>query len=159
MMVIKDDNKTYDSFVHWWPNLKMKKMIRNKIKNAKFSEFCNQLGIDYKFYAPRTSQQNVVMEMKNRILVDITRTILIDVGIDKNFWTKAINTTCYVINRCLIRSILEKTPYEFMTKRKPKMSYIKSFSCICFILNNRKKDLEKFDLKKWWVNLCRLILK
>lgn len=86
------------------------------------------------------------MERKNRILVDISCTMLIDTGIAKNFWAGVVNTAFYVINRCLIRFILEKTPYDLLTKRKSKMSYLKYFGCKCFILKNRNNDQGKFGL-------------
>lgn len=33
-------------------------------------------------------------------------------SLEKYFWAKAVSTTCYVVNRASIRSILNKTPYE-----------------------------------------------
>ncbi|XP_075104577.1 uncharacterized protein LOC142178612 [Nicotiana tabacum] len=64
--------------------------------NAKFDEFCSENGITHNFSAPRTPQQNGVVERKNRTLEDMARTMLIDSGIAKNFWAEAINTTCYL---------------------------------------------------------------
>ncbi|XP_070050844.1 uncharacterized protein [Nicotiana tomentosiformis] len=53
--------------------------------NAKFDEFCVENGITHNFSAPRTLQQNGVMERKNRTLEDMARTTLIDSGIAKGF--------------------------------------------------------------------------
>lgn len=50
-------------------------------------------------------------------------------------------------SRCLVKSILNKTPYELMNKRKSKMSYFNPFSCKCYVLNNGKNDLGKLDLR------------
>lgn len=116
-----------------------------KFENVRFNQFCNELGINHNFLSPRTPQQNGAMERKNRTLVDIGRTMLIDAGIAHNFWAEAINTTCYVTNKCLVRSILNKKTYELLTKKKPNMNYFKPFSCKCFVLNNGKEDLEKFN--------------
>ena len=88
-----------------------------------------------------------MVERKNRTLVEIARTMLIDSDLPKNFWAEAVSTACYVTNRCLIRSILNKTPYELLNNRKPKLSYLRAFGCKCFILNNGKDDLGKFDPK------------
>jgi len=52
-----------------------------------------------------------------------------------------------VINRVLIRPILKKTPYELFNGRKPNISHLKVFGCRCFILNNGKENLGKFDEK------------
>jgi len=47
----------------------------------------------------------------------------------------------------LIRLILKKTPYELFKGRKPNVSHLKVFACKCFILNNDKDNLGKFDSK------------
>jgi len=58
-----------------------------------------------------------------------------------------VTTACYVLNRVLIRSILKKTPYEIFKGRNPVLSHLKVFGCKCFILNNGKESLGKFDAK------------
>lgn len=65
----------------------------------------------------------------------------------KYFWADAINTACYVLNRILIHPILNKTPYELLKGRKPNISHFHVFGCKCFILNNGKENLGKFDSK------------
>ena len=52
-----------------------------------------------------------------------------------------------VINRVTIRSLLSKTPYELYIGRKPNVSYLRSFGCKCFILNNEKHPIGKIDAK------------
>ena len=47
----------------------------------------------------------------------------------------------------MIRSILKKTPYELFRERKPNLSYFHPFGCKCFVLNNEKENLGKFDVK------------
>ena len=69
-----------------------------------------------------------------------------ETNVAKIFWAEAINTTCYIQNRILIRPILEKTPYELWKNRKPNISYFHPFGCTCFILNT-KNYLNKFDSK------------
>nr|GEU49641.1 retrovirus-related Pol polyprotein from transposon TNT 1-94 [Tanacetum cinerariifolium] len=58
------------------------------------------------------------------------------------------NTSTYILNRILIRSILGKTPYEIMRGRKPTLDYFKVFGSNCFILNT-KDYLTKFDPKSY----------
>lgn len=62
------------------------------------------------------------------------------------FWADAINTPCYVLNRVVIRKILEKPLYELLKGRKPNISFF-IFRCKCLILNNKKDHLGKFDDK------------
>ena len=47
----------------------------------------------------------------------------------------------------LIRPILKKTPYELFKGRRSVLSHLKVFGCKCFILNNGKESLGKFDAK------------
>jgi len=65
----------------------------------------------------------------------------------KYFFADAIYIASYVLNRTLIRPILKKTPYELYKGRKPSISHLRVFSCKCFILNNGKNNLGKFDPK------------
>ena len=73
--------------------------------------------------------------------------MLIENGLAKHYWAKAVNTTNYVLNRCLIWPILKKYPYELLNRRTPKIAYLRSFGCKCFIHNNGKGNLGKFDAK------------
>ncbi|WP_375651350.1 hypothetical protein, partial [Bartonella sp. OT172YNZD] len=52
-----------------------------------------------------------------------------------------------VLNRVVIRPILKKTPYEIWNGRKPNVKYFRAFGCTCFVLNNGKNNLGKFDAK------------
>nr|XP_016507269.1 PREDICTED: uncharacterized protein LOC107824963 [Nicotiana tabacum] len=49
--------------------------------------------------------------------------------------------------RCMIRSLLNKTPYELLNGRKSKLAHLRTFGCKCFVINNGKEALEKFDTK------------
>lgn len=112
-----------------------------------FYEFCANHGISHNFSAPRTPQQNGVVERKNRTLEDMARTMICENNLPKYFWAEAVNTANYILNRCLIRPILKKTPYELFKGRKPSVSYFKPFGCKCFIHNNGKNNLGKFDAR------------
>ena len=62
------------------------------------------------------------------------------------FWVEIVNTSCYSVNRVLIRPYLDKTPYELLKSKKPNISYFKVFGSKCFILNT-KDNIEIFDAK------------
>ena len=76
----------------------------------------------------------------------MARTILHENNLPNYFWVKAVNTSCYILNRVLIRSSLDKTPYKLWKNKKPNISYFKVFGSKCFILNT-KDNLGKFDAK------------
>jgi len=76
-----------------------------KFQNERFDKFCDKHGIKHNFSAPRTPQQNVVVERKNRSLEELARTLLNATDLPKYFWADAVSTTWYVLNRVLIQPI------------------------------------------------------
>jgi len=119
-----------------------------EFENKRFECFCNKNDIKHNFSAPRTPQQNGVVERKNRSLEELARTLLNDSKLPKYFWADAVNTTCYVLNHALVRPILKKTPYELYKGRKPNISHLRVFGSKCFVLNNGKDNIGKFDAKE-----------
>jgi hypothetical protein len=86
------------------------------------------------------------VERKNRTLLDMARTMLDEYKTPDRFWTEAINTACYSINRLYLHRILKKTSYELLTGKKPNVSYFRVFGSICFILMKRGRK-SKFAPK------------
>ena len=54
---------------------------------------------------------------------------------------------CHILNRAILRPILNGTPYELLKGKKPNVSYFKLFGVKCFVHNNYKENLDKFDVK------------
>jgi len=54
-----------------------------EFQNEKFSKFCEKMGILHNFSAPRTPQQNGVVERKNRSLEELTKTTLSESSLPK----------------------------------------------------------------------------
>ena len=73
--------------------------------------------------------------------------MLSESSLPKYFWVDLVSTSCYVMNKVLIRPILKKTPYELFNRRKPNINHLRVFDCSCFVLNNGKENLGKFNEK------------
>ena len=58
-----------------------------------------------------------------------------------------MSTACYISNRAYVRKGLDKTPYELYKGRKPNISHLRIFGSKCFIHNNGKVNIGKFDPK------------
>ena len=71
--------------------------------------------------------------------------MLITSGLPRNFYAEALNKSCYIINRCMIGPILNKTPYELFKGQKLNIMYLGVFGCKCYVHNNGKDALGKFD--------------
>ncbi|GJR53473.1 putative ribonuclease H-like domain-containing protein [Tanacetum coccineum] len=119
---------------------------RTEFKNKVMNQFCEMKGIKRESSVAKTTQQNGVVERKNRTLIEAARTMLADLNLPTTFWTIAVNTACYVENRVLVIKPHNKTPYELFLGRKPALSFMRPFGCHVTILNTID-HLGKFDGK------------
>ena len=69
-------------------------------------------GIDIEFIEPHTQAQNGVAERLNRFLLEVTRAILIDAKVPKQYWHWAIKMANYLRNRTIKVKGTNKTPFE-----------------------------------------------
>ncbi|XP_019173231.1 PREDICTED: uncharacterized protein LOC109168701 [Ipomoea nil] len=56
-------------------------------------------GITHEYSAPKTPQQNGVVERKNRTIQEMGRVLLNAKGLPQKFWAEAVNTAYHIINR------------------------------------------------------------
>nr|AAX96493.1 retrotransposon protein, putative, unclassified [Oryza sativa Japonica Group]ABA91692.1 retrotransposon protein, putative, unclassified, expressed [Oryza sativa Japonica Group] len=102
-------------------------------------------GLEHEFSSPRVPQQNGVVERKNRVLVEMARTMLDEYKTPKKFWAEAINVACYISNRVFLRSKLGKNSYELRFGHQPKVSHLRVFGCKYFFL--KSGNLDKFEAR------------
>ncbi|GJX79461.1 retrovirus-related pol polyprotein from transposon TNT 1-94 [Tanacetum coccineum] len=103
-------------------------------------------SIVHKTSIARTPQQNGVVECRNRILVEATRTILIFSKALEFLWAEAIATACFTQNRSILHTRHNKTPYELIRGRKPNVQYFHVFISLCYLTNDCD-DLGKMKPK------------
>ncbi|GKC11320.1 retrovirus-related pol polyprotein from transposon TNT 1-94 [Tanacetum coccineum] len=110
--------------------------------NQTLWNYTKNVGITHTTSTARTSQQNGVVERRNRTLVEAIRTMLIFSKSPVFLWAKVVATTCYTQNRSLIHPRYNKTPYELLRDRKPELKYLYIFGALCYPTNNFE-DLGK----------------
>ena len=99
--IIINHIKVVDNGTKW----RVKKIMSDngtEFKNSLMKNLCNEKGITHTFSAPRTPQQNGVVERKNRTLIEATRTMLEESKVPTYFWAEAINTACYTQNISIV---------------------------------------------------------
>ena len=81
-----------------------------------------------------TSQQNGVAERKHRHILDVVRTLMINMSVLKYLWSDAVFSSCYLINR-MSSSILNKSSlFSCLHANKTPFSVIpRVFGCTCFV--------------------------
>ncbi|XP_070047029.1 uncharacterized protein [Nicotiana tomentosiformis] len=98
MRTLSRDDEAFDMFTSFVR--KTQKQLGNQLtsirskhgtefENAKFAEICDENGIDHNFSAPKTPQQNGVVERKNKTLENMARTMLLSNKFPHNFWAEA----------------------------------------------------------------------
>nr|GEW45639.1 hypothetical protein [Tanacetum cinerariifolium] len=118
-----------------------------EFKNAYIIELYGSKGIKMEYSNARTPQQNRVTERKNKTLIEAARTMLADSKLPTMFWTEAVRTGCYVLNRVLVTSPHNKIPYALLTMNIPSVSHFKPFGCHMTILNTSDHLEETMNLR------------
>ncbi|KAD5318063.1 hypothetical protein E3N88_18009 [Mikania micrantha] len=152
VMFLKYKSETYENFVLLVNRLETLYKLRvrcvrsdngTEFKNQNLEEFCDSKGIQQQFSAPYEPQMNGVAERKNRTLIESARTMLADSKLHITFWSEAVATVCFTLNRVLIVKRHNKTCYELLQNRKPNLEHLEPFGAPCTML---KKD-AKFNSK------------
>lgn len=109
MYVLMNKGDAFVTFKYW------KAMIENqtgkKIKrlrsdngleylNADFLNLCQESGIVKHHTVPHNPQQHALAERYSRTILERVRCMLIQSGLPKTYWGEAVQTACYLINRC-----------------------------------------------------------
>nr|GFA22018.1 retrovirus-related Pol polyprotein from transposon TNT 1-94 [Tanacetum cinerariifolium] len=126
------------------------------VQTDKGTKFLNQTlhayfaaeGILHQTSVARTPEQNGVVEIRNRTLVEAARTMLSAAKVPLFFWAEAIATACFTQNRSLVIPRHEKTPYHIINDQKPSVKFFHVFGSICYIVRdgeNLDKIKEKGD--------------
>ena len=55
--------------------------------------------------------------------------MLSGVGLEQKFWAEVVITACYLINRSPTSALVEKTPMEVWSNKKPSLRHLRVFGC------------------------------
>ena len=90
---------------------------------------------------PGTPERNGVSERYNRTLFDMVRSMMSLTDLPILFWVYALEIVAFTLNRAPSKSI-EMTPYELWFSNKPKMSFLKVWSCDAYVKKFQPNKLE-----------------
>ena len=91
-----------------------------------------QCGIVSQLTPPGTPQRYGVSERRNRTLLDMVRSMMYLTDLPLSFWGYALETIAFTFNRAPSKSV-ETTPYELWFSSKPKLSFLKVWSCDAYM--------------------------
>ena len=91
-----------------------------------------QCGIVSQLTPPGTPQCYGVSERRNRALLDMVRSMMSLTDLPLSFWGYALDTVAFTLNRAPSKFV-EMTPYELWFSSKPKLSFLKVWSCDAYM--------------------------
>ena len=105
---------------------------REEYLSYEFGLHFKQCGIVSQFTPHGTPQRNGVSERRNRTLLDMVRSMMSLIGLPLSFWGYALEIAAFTLNRAPSKSV-ETTPYELWFSSKPKLSFLKVWSCDAYM--------------------------
>nr|KYP72430.1 Retrovirus-related Pol polyprotein from transposon TNT 1-94 [Cajanus cajan] len=124
--------------------------------SEKFNQFCEDSGIEHQLIAPYTPQQNGVCERRNRYILEMTRCMLYEKNLPKEYWEEAASTTVFLHNRLPTKALNNKTPFDVWYGYKPSLKFLKIFGCLCFthVPQSKRDKLDKRALPGIFIGYC-----
>ena len=80
--------------------------------NSDMHQLLTSKGLLHQTTSPDTPQQNGIAKRKNRLLLEITRVIMLESHVPTYLWPEAVATANYLTNRLPTQSLNHKTPFE-----------------------------------------------
>ncbi|MCO5604434.1 hypothetical protein L7F22_058600 [Adiantum nelumboides] len=139
---LKGKDEAFAKFKEW--HVLVEKETGNKLKkprsdrggeftSSEFADYCKQHGIKRHLTTPHTPQQNGVAERKNRVIVEMARSMIKAKGLPNNFWAEAVNTAVYILNRSYTKAVKDMTPLQAFSGKKPSVSHFRIFGSDCYV--------------------------
>ena len=66
-------------------------------------------------------------------MAEVARALMAEKNMPKHFWSEAVHTIVYIMNRTPIAAVHGMTPEERFTGKKPDVSHLKVFGCIAYV--------------------------
>jgi transposase InsO family protein len=83
--------------------------------SSNLEDYFRERGIIHQTTCVDTPQQNGVAEQKNRHLLEVTRSLMLDMHVPKSYWGDTLHAATYLINRMHSRVLDFKTPLEVLS--------------------------------------------
>ncbi|CAN1176981.1 Retrovirus-related Pol polyprotein from transposon TNT 1-94 [Linum perenne] len=95
--------------------------------------------IHYQMSCPGVSEQNGLVERKNRHVLELARAMLLQSHVPPTFWPEVVKTAVYLINRQVTPILQNQSPYFSLYGRIPSYTMLRVFGCVCFVLLPRSE--------------------
>ena len=100
-----------------------------------------------------TPHQNGVPERRNRILMEMVRSMLNYSNVPLSLWMHALRTAVYLLNRVCSTEVYN-TPYELWIGRKPSLRHLYVWGCpaeVRLLYNPHEKNLDAGTISGYFI--------
>ncbi|WVZ70719.1 LOW QUALITY PROTEIN: hypothetical protein U9M48_019362 [Paspalum notatum var. saurae] len=112
--------------------------------SVEFGRSCADKGVERHLTAPYSPQQNGVVERRNQTVVGMVRSMLKAKKMTAEFWSEAVSTAVFILNRAPTKSLKGVTPFEVWHERKSDIAFMRTFGCVGHV-KNVKPHLSKLE--------------
>ncbi|RVW83861.1 Retrovirus-related Pol polyprotein from transposon TNT 1-94 [Vitis vinifera] len=122
-----------------------------------FAKFLQEHGIVAQYTMPGSPDQNGVAERRNRILMDMVRSMHSKSKLPESLWTEALKTTVYILNRVPTK-VVPKTPFELWKGWKPSLRHIRVWGCPyeVRVYNSQEKKLNPRTISAYFIGYAEM---
>jgi hypothetical protein len=107
--------------------------------SKEFVRFFRYARIKRELTTPYNPQQNGVVEIKNRTIMEAVKTMIHDQDLPMHLWEKVARKTVYVQNKLSHSALGFKTTEEIFFGKNPEVSHLKLFGCPVFVHISKEK--------------------
>lgn len=142
MYLLKNKSNAFNSFKEWkilveaQTEKKVKKLITDNgldLCSDEFNHFCKSNAIARHLTSPRTPQQNVLVKMKYKTLLDKVRCLLIEPGLPKSFWAEVLKLAMYLVKTAPSSAIWIMLPMEKWSRIKIDYDDLRVYGCLAYL--------------------------
>jgi hypothetical protein len=126
------------------PNTTKTVRIDNGTEYTKLLDWLRARGIKVEPTVAYTPEQDGVAERSNRIILERTRSFILDSGCPAFLWPGLITGVAHTLNRTPTRSLDGMTPYEALTGNKPDISHLRILGCKAYVHIPKEKRAKSF---------------
>lgn len=136
---MKKKSQVYDIFTRF--KVLVENRFQSKLKTLytdnggeyiALSTYLSTHGISHFTTPPHTPEHNGIAERRHRHIVETGLSLLTHASMPKSYWTYAMATAVYLINRMPTQTLSLKSPFECLFGNIPNFSKLKIFGCLCF---------------------------
>ncbi|PLW30388.1 hypothetical protein PCASD_21275 [Puccinia coronata f. sp. avenae] len=131
---------------------RMKKLITDgggEFCNNTLSDVLKSHGIQHNVPPPYTPQHNGLAECANKTIINMSRCMLVQSRLAKEWWGEAVRTAALTTNCLPTLRKSEFSPLKQMFKKVPNIGFFRPFGCKVWMVKPPEKRTSKFDPIAW----------